>query len=317
MKKMHDNDTTLKKESFGARCKRDFLQNKYIYIMLIPVLIYFVLFHYLPMFGNIIAFKNYNVMKGFLGSEWAGLKWFKMFFNDPSFFRVLRNTLLLSFENIIIGFPMPIIFALLINEIKNNVFKRTVQTVTYLPHFISLVVICGFITTFFARDGVITKFLTMFGVENTNLIALPQYFRTIYISTGIWQEVGWGSIIYLSALTAIDPQQYEAARIEGASKFKQVIYITLPGIAPTILVMFILKMGQVMSVGYEKILLLYSPLTYETADVISTYLYRVGILEGTRHSYSTAIGLFNSVVNLILITVTNHISKKVSGSGLW
>ena len=285
--------------------------------MLIPVLTYYVMFHYIPMFGNLIAFKNYNVIKGVFGSDWVGLKWFVSFFTDYSFFRVLRNTLVLSFENIIIGFPMPIIFALLINEIRSNKFKKTVQTVTYLPHFISLVVICGLITNFFARDGVVTNFLTMFGIENANLVALPQYFRSIYIGTGIWQEIGWGSIIYLSALTAIDPQQYEAATIEGASKFKQMIYITLPGIAPTILVMFILKMGQVMSVGYEKILLLYSPLTYETADVISTYLYRVGILEGNRYGYSAAIGLFNSVVNLILISTTNYISKKCTGSGLW
>ncbi len=305
------------KFSFRARAAKDIKKNKYIYLMLLPVMIYYILFCYLPMFGVVIAFKNYNITSGILGSSWVGLKWFKKFITDYSFFRVLKNTLLISVENILWGFPMPIIFALLINEIKNKTFKKSVQTITYLPHFISLVVFCGIITQFFTRDGVVTKFLTIFGVENTNLLSVSKYFRSIYIGTGIWQEVGWGSIMYLSALTAIDPQLYEAATIDGAGKFKQTLCVTLPGIASTIIIMFILRVGQIMSVGYEKILLLYSPLTYDTADVISTYLYRIGILEGTQFSYSTAIGLFNSVVNLILIVVTNTVSAKVSGNSLW
>lgn len=303
--------------SFKARALKDLKRNKYIYLMLLPVLVYYIVFCYLPMFGVVIAFKNYNVTSGVLGSKWVGLKWFKKFITDYSFFRVLRNTLLISVENIAFGFPMPIIFALLINEIKNNAFKKSVQTITYLPHFISLVVFCGIVTQFLARDGVVTKFLMLFGVQSANLISVPKYFRAIYIGSGIWQEVGWGSIIYLSALTAIDPQLYEAAEIDGANKFRQIFSITLPGIAPTIIIMLILRVGQIMNVGYEKILLLYSPLTYETADVISTYLYRVGILEGMQFSYSTAIGLFNSVVNLILIVATNTISKKVNDVSLW
>lgn len=302
---------------FGTRLKKDFAKNKYMYIMLIPVIAYYALFQYLPMFGTVLAFKDYNVMKGILASKWVGLKWFRMFFTDYAFFRVLKNTIVLSFENIIIGFPMPIIFALLINEINNTKFKKMVQTVTYLPHFVSMVVVCGIITIFFSKDGAVTRALGIFGVERTNMLAVPQYFRSIYISTGIWQEVGWGSIIYLSALTSIDPQQYEAARIEGAGKFSQIFNVTLPGIAPTIAIMLILKMGQIMNVGYEKILLLYSPLTYETADVISTYVYRTGVLEGTRHGYSAAVGLFNSVVNLIFILMANHISRSISDNSLW
>ena len=304
-------------DSFSHRLKKDIIKNKYIYLMLLPMVSALIVFNILPMFGALIAFKDYEIVKGVFGSEWVGFKWFKQFFNDPTFFRLLRNTLLLSFENLLFGFPMPIIFALLINEINNKHFKKTVQTVTYLPHFISCVVVCSILTTFLGREGVITHFLTNFGIEQTNLLSDPKNFRTIYIVSGIWQEIGWGSIVYLSALTAIDPQLYEAATIDGAGKLRQTMSITIPGIIPTIIIMFILKIGHIMNLGYEKIMLLYSPLTYETADVISTYIYRIGIMEGTQFSYSSAIGLFNSVINLILIIFTNTISKKISDTSLW
>ncbi len=311
-------NTQKKKGSdFRIRCARDFSKNKYIYLMLLPVLLYFIMFCYVPMYGALIAFKDYKVASGVWGSQWVGFKWFVRFFNDYTFLRVLKNTLIISAENILWGFPAPIILALLMNELTNSKFKRVVQTVTYLPHFVSMVVVCSIITAFFSRDGVVTKFFTLFGMEATNMLAVPGYFRSIYIGTGIWQTVGWGTIVYLSALTAIDPQQYEAATIEGASKFKQVLHITLPGIAPTITIMLILRVGQIMNVGYEKILLLYSPLTYETADIISTYVYRIGVLEGVQYSYSAAIGLFQSAVNLILIIVTNAVSRKISETSLW
>ena len=285
--------------------------------MLVPVLVYLIMFCYVPMYGALIAFKDYRVAMGVWGSKWVGFKWFIKFFNDYTFARVFKNTLTISFTDFLFSFPAPIILALLINELTNTKFKKVVQTVTYLPHFISMVVVCSIITAFCSRDGVITKFFMMFGMEGTNMLSVPKYFRPIYIGTGIWQGVGWGSIVYLSALTAIDPQQYEAATIEGANKFRKIWHITLPGIAPTITIMLILRMGQIASVGYEKILLLYSPLTYETADVISTYVYRIGVLEGNQYSYSAAIGLFQSVINLVLISLTNVVSRKMSETSLW
>ena len=258
---------TLGRESFGLRVKRDFARNKWLYLMLVPVVIFFLVFCYVPMYGAIIAFKNYTVGKGIMGSDWVGLKWFAQFFASYQFPRLLKNTLLLSFENIIWGFPMPIIFALFINEIRNNFFKRTVQTITYLPHFISMVVVCSLIRLGVAQDGFITSFLSLFGVENTNLLANPKFFRTIYVVSGIWQEVGWGTIIYLSALTAIDPGLYEAATIDGAGRWKQTLHITLPGILPTIVIMLILRIGQLMGIGYEKVMLLDSPIIREQSDI--------------------------------------------------
>lgn len=307
------------KKGFRERVVKDFVKNKYVYIMALPVVAFFIIFNYLPMYGAIIAFKDYDVVKGFIGSEWVGLKWFYRFFNDYSFIRVFKNTLLLSFENILWGFPAPIIFALLLNEIKNQKYKRIVQTVTYLPHFISLVVICGLIMEFVARDGIITQLLSsIFGFEETNLLAQPENFRTIYITTDIWKEVGWNCIIYLAALSAIDPQLYEAATIDGAGKLRQTWHITIPGIMSTVIVLLIMRVGQLMSIGYEKVMLLYSPAVYETADIISTYVYRVGLLEGAQQfSYTTAIGLFNSLINLVLIFVTNKLSNILTGEGLW
>ena len=305
------------KQSFLNRAKKDFKRNKYVYFMAIPVLLFFLVFCYLPMYGALIAFQDYNIVDGFFGSEWVGLHWFKKFFTDYTFIRILKNTLILSFTNILWGFPAPIILALLLNEVKSQKYKRCVQTVVYIPHFISVVVICGLIKDFLGRDGIITMLLTNFGLENTNLLSIPEYFRTIYVGSGIWQEIGWGSIIYLSALTGIDPQLYEAAKIDGAGRLRQTWNITIPGIMSTIIVMLILRIGQIMSLGYEKVMLLYTPIIYEKADIISTYVYRVGLLEGMQFSYSTAIGLFNSVINLLLVVIANTISNKFTGDGLW
>ncbi|MDF2921527.1 MAG: carbohydrate transporter rane protein 1, family [Paenibacillaceae bacterium] len=297
--------------------RKDFQKHKYLYVMIIPVLLYYVLFHYVPMYGAVIAFKNYQVAQGFLGSEWVGFKHFFSFFDSYYFRRLIENTLLINVYQLIFSFPAPIIFALLINEITGKAFKKVVQTITYLPHFISMVVICGMLTQFLARDGVITDILVFFGLERTALLGVPEYFRTIYIASDIWQGVGWGSIIYLAALTGINPELYEASRIDGANKWKQTLHVTLPGIAPIIIIMFILKIGHMLDVGFEKIILLYNPNTYVTADVISTFVYRKGLGGSFEFSYATAVGLFQSAVNFMLLVAANKISGKVSETSLW
>ena len=287
-----------------------------LYLMIIPVVAYYVIFHYLPMAGLVIAFKDYRVARGILGSKWVGFKHFQDFFSSYYFGRLLRNTLTISLSSILFGFPAPIIFALLLNEVRNQKFKRVVQTVTYMPHFISLVVICSLIRMFTAENGLIVGMLSWFGFEPVSLLSKKQYFVPIYVLSNIWQGFGWDSIIYLSALTAIDPGLYEAATIDGANRWKQTLHVTLPGIASTIIILLILRMGSVMSVGYEKIILLYNEGIYETADVISTFVYRKG-LESFQWSYSTAVGVFNSVINFLVVFLFNRISRRVSDVSLW
>ena len=270
------------------------------------------------MYGGLIAFMYFKPAKGFLGSDWVGLKHFIRFLSDPYFFRLIRNTLLISIYSIIFSMPAAIILALLLNEIRNMKFKRLVQTVSYLPHFVSMVVICGMLKNFLSSDGIITTLLSYLGFPQKNLLMVPAYYRAIHVASGIWQTVGWNSIIYLSALAGIDQEQYEAADLDGAGRLQKMCYITLPGILPTITVMFIIRLGQVMSVGYEKILLLSNTANLETADVISSYVYRMGIASSyPQYSYSAAVGLFTSVINLILVTLGNKICKKLNGSGLW
>ena len=305
-----------KQLSLGQRIIRDLQRHKWKYILMIPIVVYLILFCYKPMYGLIIAFKNYKPALGFAGSKWVGLKYFKKFFGDYYFFRILRNTFLISLYSILWSFPAPILLALMLNELHNERFKHTVQTVTYIPHFISMVVICSIIRQFCLSDGVFNDIIAFFGGQRTALLQKPGYFRTIYVASGIWQEIGWSSIIYLAALTGIDPQLYEAAEIDGANRLRQTWHITLPGIMPTIIMLLILRMGSILGVGYEKILLLYNETIYETADVISTYVYRKGLIEAN-FSYSTAVGLFNSVINVIFLVVTNLISKKVTDIGLF
>ena len=256
-------------------------------------------------------------MYGFLHSQWVGLQNFVDFFSNYYFFRLLKNTLVISASSIVFGFPMPIIFALLLNEIKNNAFKRSIQTVSYIPHFISMVVICGMIRTFTADNGIVTMLLSALGlVEKTSLLNNPSAFVPIYIISDIWQSIGWDSIIYLAALSNIDQSLYEAASIDGANRMQQTIHVTLPEIGRTVIILFILRLGSVLGVGYEKIILLYNPLTYETADVISSFVYRKGLQE-MNWSYSTAVGLFNSIVNFALLVFTNWFSGKVTDTSLW
>jgi putative aldouronate transport system permease protein len=302
--------------SFKRRFIWDFRLNKYLYLMMIPVIAYYVIFHYGPMYGAIIAFKDFTPVKGILGSDWVGLKHFEEFFGSYYFLRVLKNTVLISLYTLIFEFPAPIILALLINEVRRRYFKRVVQTITYMPYFISLVVICGIITDFTNADGLINRLFMLFGYDGQAMLQKPELFRPIYVLSEIWQRIGWESIIYIAALMSIDLEQYEAARIDGASRLKQMFYITLPGLVPVITIMFILRIGNLLNVGFEKIILLYNPITYETADVISTFVYRKGLLE-FGWSYSSAVGLFNSVINLALLISANYISRKVNENSLW
>jgi putative aldouronate transport system permease protein len=303
-------------KGFFSRLKKDLKINKSVYLMFLPVLAYYIIFHYKPMYGAIIAFKDYTPIKGIIRSEWIGFKNFVDFFTSFYFWRVLRNTLVISFSTLVFGFPAPIILALLINELKNKIFSRTVQTITYMPHFISMVVICGMIRTFTIDTGIINDIIAFFGGERVTLLGQPKLFVPVYVLSGIWQEVGWGSIIYLAAMAGIDQELYEASKIDGAGRWKQTLYVTLPGIAPTIVILLILRMGSLLNVGFEKIILLYSPATYETADVISSFVYRKGLQE-FNWSFSSAVGLFNQVINFILLISANWISRKVNESSLW
>lgn len=299
------------------RSWRQLKKDRYLILIASPAVLYFVIFHYVPMYGILMSFKDYSISAGIMGSDWVGLKYFEQFFQSIYFERILKNTLLISVYSLILAFPIPIIFALILNEFKDGLFKRSVQTFTYFPHFISVVVVVGMMVSFLSPStGIVNNVLESIGTGPINFMGDPDWFRTLFIGSNIWQEFGWGSIIYLAALSGINPQLYEAARIDGANRWHQLLYITLPSIAPTIIILLILDMGQLMNVGFEKILLMYSPSTYETADVISTYVYRKGIL-GSQYSFGAAVGLFNSVINLILLVSANFISRKVTNSSLW
>lgn len=291
-------------------------KSKYLYLIFLLPFLYYVIFHYAPMYGVLISFKDYNIAKGVFGSDWVGLKHFKKFLLDDYFWKLVRNTLLLNVYNLLWGFPIPIILALALNEVTNPKFKRVVQTVSYLPHFISTVVVCGMITNFLSSNGIVNQVIKALGGKTVQFLMMPEYFRTIYVSTGIWQAAGWGSIVYLSALTGVDQEVLEAAMIDGANRWQRIRHVTLPCITPTISIMLIMQLGKLMNLGYEKILLLYNGSTYETADVISTYVYRRGVL-GADFSYGTAVGLFQSVIGLILLMGANKISKKLSETSLW
>lgn len=305
--------------TFLSRVRKDFAKNKVLYLIVLLPLAYYIIFHYVPMYGVIIGFKKYKPALGILGSDWAdyfGFGQFVRFFKNRYFFRLLGNTLRISLYSLLFGFPAPILLALLLNELSNKHFVKTVQTVTYLPHFISLVVMCGIIKTFTGTNGVVTNLMAQFTDDNTSLLLKPEMFTGMYVATNIWQECGWGSIIYLSALSGIDQSLYEACTIDGGGRLRQAWHITLPGILPTIVILFIMRMGTVLGVGYEKIILLYNEFTYKTADVISTYTYREGLIN-SNYSYATAVGLFNSVVNIIFLCVANAISRKVTETSLW
>ncbi|MEF2246589.1 MULTISPECIES: ABC transporter permease [unclassified Paenibacillus] len=291
-------------------------QNKYLYAMLALPILYFLIFKYGAMFGLLIGFQNYNFVKGVFGSEWVGFLHFKDFLSDPYFWKLVRNTVLINVYMIIFSFPAPIVLALLLNEARIKVVKKFAQTVSYLPHFLSTVVVCGMVVNFVSNEGLLNRLLGAFGIEAVPFLMDADWFRTIYISSEIWQGVGWGSIIYLAALASVDPQLYEASKLDGANRMQQIRYVTLPGIAPVITIMFLLNLGNIMSIGYEKILLLYSGPTYETADVISTYVYRRGLL-GNDFSYATSVEVFQSIIALLFVVGANKVAKKVSETSLW
>lgn len=308
--------TPKKQVGFWKRLGTDIRTNWMVYLIALPALLYFFVYCYMPMGGLVIAFKDYKIAGSLWDAPWVGFKHFTEFFQSYYFGRLLKNTLLLSLETLVFGFPIPIIFALLLNEIRNVHFKKIAQSITYIPHFISIIVICGLILDFTSVDGLINTIIKFFGGTPISFLSKPEWFRPVYIISDIWQTFGWNSIVFMAALTGIDMEQYEAARLDGASRLQQILHISLPGITPTIVTLLIMRLGAVMSMGFEKVFNLYNPATYQTADIISTFVYRQGIL-GANYSSSAAIGLFNSLVNLVLVVAANKISRRLSETSLW
>jgi len=287
-----------------------------LYSLAILPLLFFMIFRYLPMLGNVIAFRRYRPGGDIFGDEWVGLHYFRMFWSDPTFWQVFTNTIILGALTLLFLYPLPIVLALLLNEVRLRWFKRFVQTVSYLPHFLSVVVVAGVVFQMLSMDGVVNQGLRAIGHDTIPFLQQPGWFRTIYVSSEMWQTVGWGTILYLAALTTIDQDLYEAARMDGANRWRQTWHVTIPGIRPTMMTLLILNIGTFLAVGFEKVLLLYNPLTFPTADVIPTYLYRVGIVSGS-FSYAAAIGLFESLIGLTLVLCANAISRRTVGTGLW
>jgi ABC-type polysaccharide transport system, permease component len=296
---------------------KDFSQNRWLYIMFLPVLIWFIVFAYIPMGGIVIAFQNYNIFSGVFNSPWVGFENFKRFFSDPYFFRLLRNTILLNVYGLLWGFPVPILLALAFNEVKNKHFRKLAQTISYLPYFISTVVVVSMALQFLSPStGIINIVLNKLGFKSVYFMQHPEYFRTILITMGIWAGSGFSAILYIAALAGVPQEQYEAAVIDGANRRQQMRYITLPALIPTIIIMLILNLGSLLSVGYERIILMYNPYIYETADVLNTYVYRLGIM-GTDYSFAQAISLFQNGIGFFLVYIANKISLKLNETSLW
>ncbi len=308
---------SVSRGGWRRRFVRALSRDKYLYLMFLIPLAYYLVFCYAPMYGVTLAFKNFKPKLGIMGSPWAGMKYINMVVGDSYFWKVFQNTIVLNLLNLLFAFPAPIVLALLLNEIVSSRYKRTIQTITYLPHFLSSVVVVGMITSFFNSGGIINKLIQAIGLGGPYaFLTQPQYFRPMYILSGIWQNCGWGSIIFLAALASLDMELYEAARIDGAGRWKQTLHITLPGILPTIIIMLILEMGKIMNVSYQKILLMMNGSNQSVADVISTYVYRRGIAEAS-FSYATGVGLFQSIVSLLFVMVTNAVSRKFTETSLW
>jgi len=293
------------------------LKHRALYLMLVPGLVYLLVFKYVPLLGSVIAFKDYNIYKGVWASDWVGFKYFYQFFNYPQFTRLLWNTLIISFYQTLFAFPAPIILALLLNEIRSSVFQRSVQTILYLPHFLSWVIIGGLGYMLLSPQvGLINQWAAAFGYEPVHYLQEPGYFRSIIIVSGIWKEMGWNAIIFLAALVGISPVLYEAAKIDGAGRWKQFVHITLPGLLPAIMLLLLLKIGHTLDLGFEQIYIFLNPITYSTGDVLDTYSYREGIIQG-KYSLTTAIGLFKAVVGFLLLLVANRASKSMTGQGIF
>ncbi|MCQ6560500.1 ABC transporter permease subunit [Paenibacillus mendelii] len=296
---------------------RKFNQSKYLLLLFIPCLIYYILFRYFPMFGVIISFKEYNIFKGVINSPWVGFKYYEMFFQSHDFYKLLRNTFLLGLYKLLFGFPAPILLALMLNEVKQRIFKKFVQSISYLPHFISNVVVVSMILMFLSpSSGIVNQLIQAFGMDPVNFMSRPELFRAIYVLSEVWQHTGWEAILYLAALSSIDPMLYEAAEMDGASRWKKTIHITLPGIVPVIIVLFILNIGSVLDISFEKVFLLYNPAIYETSDILSTFVYRTGLGQGN-FSYASAVDVFTGIIGLIFIYSANSISRKVGETSVW
>lgn len=304
------------KESSGTFWKR-VLRNRYIYLMILPGFIYFVIFKYIPMFGLVISFQDYMPYKGFLNSDWVGLKHFNRLFMDPEFWNIFKNTIVVFVVNVAFYFPVPIVLALMLNEVSNAFFKRFVQTLVYIPHFLSWVIIVSISFVMFTMDGgIVNEILTYFGFKPVNFLMNSQWFHPMYIFQVIWREAGWGTIIYLAAMAAVDPGLYEAARMDGASRFRQIWHITLPGIRTVIVVMLILKVGSVLDTSFEHIFLLLNSMNKDVAEILDTYVYTAGLKQG-QFSFSTAVGLFKSVVSFILVIGSNWVAKRFGEEGVY
>jgi len=304
------------KKNHWIEWKKSIRKNWELYLLLAPVILYFLIFHYYPLYGLQIAFKDFIATKGITGSPWVGFKHFERFFDSYYFWRLIKNTIGIGVFTLLVSFPVPIIIALLLNEVKSLRFKKFVQTIIYAPHFLSTVVVVGMLLLFLKSDGMINQVITLFGGTPIDFISEPSWFKSIYVLSDVWQTMGWSSIIYIAALSAVDPAQHEAAMMDGASKFQRIIHINIPAIMPTIVILFILNVGSVMAIGFEKVFLLQNDLNMSTSDVISTFVYRSGILEA-QYSFSAAVGLFNSIINFILLIMVNRIAKKVSDTSLW
>ena len=303
----------VRKRTLWANLKRD----RYLILMILPVIVIFLIYNYLPMLWNIIAFEKYSIRKGIFGSKWVGLANFERFFSSPYCFRVIRNTFVISFTDLVLGWPVPILFALFLNEVRSVRLKRTIQTCSYLPHFISVVVVVGILKIFFSpTSGVVNEVIKKCGGQPIPFLSSSEWFVWLYVFSGIWQNFGWDSIIYFSAISSIDPEIYEAAVVDGAGRWRKMFNVTLPSISPTVITMLILRIGWLMSVGFEKIILMYNEATYETADVITTYVYRVGLLNSD-FSYGTAIGLFNCLISLVLLISANAASRRLTDTSIF
>lgn len=315
MAKEKKNITVLPKSKFD-KVKRNFYRNWQLYAFLAPAITYLIIFHYVPMYGVQIAFKDFFATQGIFGSPWVGFDHFERFFKSYYFWRLLKNTIILNSYQLLL-FPLPIILALSLNEIRNGPYKKWAQTLTYAPHFISVVVVVGMLVAFLDPiTGLLNHVIIAFGGQSIDFITSPGWFRHIYVWSGEWQSLGWGSIIYLAALAGVNPELHEAARIDGATRFQRIIFINIPSILPTIVILFILNIGKFMTIGFEKVLLMQNTLNAETSDIIQTFVYQVGLLEGD-YSFAAAIGLFDSVINIILLLTVNQIARKTSDNSLW
>ncbi|MEI2279640.1 ABC transporter permease subunit [Paenibacillus polysaccharolyticus] len=306
-----------KRSTLQHALARSFRRHWQLYLLILPPVVYFIIFKYVPMVNTVLAFKDYNVIKGIWGSPWAGTKYFDLLFQNPAFMTLIKNTLLISFYSLIVGFPIPILLALALNEIKNMKFKKTVQMVTYAPYFISTVVMVSIIMLFLSpRLGIVNTIAGALGFESVNFLGNPDMFRSIYVFSDVWQSMGYSAVIYLAALAGIDPSLYEAAKVDGANRLQKIINVDLPGLLPAAVIILILSVGNIMAVGFEKIYLMQNPLNLSASEIISTYVYKMGLLNAN-YSFATAVGLFNSLINLILLLTVNAAAKRLSNTSLW